>query len=220
MALKIVGSPVKRGRPKGVKIINVDGKELARPPAPTYDRAEDKALYDEQQVARCENLMMKGVRDKNKLMALLDVHSSAQMEGFMRRVEARWELGGSVKNLHMQRGEQIAKLNMIENELWIQLQAVEAAQDGVNEKGESIRIPIDVKAFTMLLREIRETNRDRADMVGLTKEVIEQMVMSEGDQSVEFRFRSETYDQTRKLASLMMSLVERKMKVIDHERAD
>ncbi len=112
---------------------------------------------------------------------------------------------------------------MIETKLWERLQDVEETTKIVTDKktGESkeIKMPVDVKAFTMLLKEIRETNRQRAEMLGLTKEAIEQMAFADSYSTVGFRFKVETYERTRRIASMMMDMVEREMsvKVIDHE---
>ena|SRR5208337_5083749 len=69
------------------------------PPKPTYPPGPETGLLrDEQQVARVEILMTRGVRDKRELMRHLDVDDPRQMERYIQRVDARWEpLGQSLR---------------------------------------------------------------------------------------------------------------------------
>ena len=89
------------------------------PPEPTYPPGRETGLLrDEQQVARVEMLMTRGVRNKRQLMQHLDVDDPRQMERYIGRVLARWELLGQSQNLARHRGEALTRLDLIDTKLW------------------------------------------------------------------------------------------------------
>lgn len=89
--------------------------------APLKPTQEKRALRDEQQVLRLEILMMKGVQAKHQLMELLGIADYRQLDRYIKRVHARWELEGATSDLRRERGEGLQRLDMIESELWTSL---------------------------------------------------------------------------------------------------
>ena len=75
----------------GGTIQKPEGEDLRPPPIPT--RASDPTHHDEQ-VRRCEILMARGVRDPIELLKLLGLEDLAQVQGYVKRVKARWTVGG------------------------------------------------------------------------------------------------------------------------------
>lgn len=135
-------------------------KQVAIPADPTYPRTEgeDRVLHDEQQVARVELLMLKGIRSRRTLMNLLDVDEARIMDRYIKRVHARWELGGVSQEFARHRGEGLARLDLIESEMWSKLQ-------NLDEKG-SPQIVLNY------LRAMLEVAKQRADLLGLSPKVI------------------------------------------------
>lgn len=136
-------------------------RTVSVPADPTYPRddgGEDRVLHDEQQVARVELMMLKGIRSRRTLMTLLEVDDARIMERYIKRVHARWELGGVSQEFARHRGEGLARLDLIESEMWAKLQ-------NLDEK-VSPQIPLNY------LRALLEVARQRADLLGLTPKVI------------------------------------------------
>jgi hypothetical protein len=136
-------------------------KSVSVPAEPIYDReegGEDRALHDEQQVARVELMMLKGIRSRRQLMTLLDVDDARIMDRYIKRVHARWELGGVSQEFARHRGEGLARLDLIESEMWAKL-------SNLDEK-------VSPQISLNYLKALADVARQRADMLGLTPKVI------------------------------------------------
>ena len=135
-------------------------RQVRVPPDPTYPRedGEDRVLHDEQQVARVELMMLKGVRSRRALMALLDVEYTRIMDRYIKRVHARWEIGGVSQDFARHRGEGLSRLDLIESEMWSKLSNLD----------EKVSPQISLNYLKALL----DVARQRADMLGLTPKVI------------------------------------------------
>lgn len=121
--------------------------QMVIPPEPTR---KDRALKDEQQVLRVEILMMKGVRAKHQLMELLGIKNLRQVDRYVKRVLARWELEG-IENDHRQfRGEGLRHLDFIGTEIWSSL---------ANTEDEHIK--------QIAIKNLMRLQRLRNDMIGL-----------------------------------------------------
>jgi len=96
----------------------LDIAQMKIPPEPTQ---RDRILRDEQQVLRVEILILKGIQAKHQLMELLEIEDYRQLDRYIKRVYARWELEGTVSILRRERGEGLQRLDLIENELWVSL---------------------------------------------------------------------------------------------------
>ena len=173
------------------------------PPEPTYGH-DDAALRDEQQVARVELLMIKGIRQKRQLMLLLEVDDHRQMDRYMSRVLARWELMGSTQDYSRARGEGLTRLDLVESELW-------SLTSNMDNK--------DVVRKQSVMQTILNVHKHRMDLLGLTPKVIEHIGLgSESD--VSFSKVANTHERMSMLAARMMKMIEERTKVIEHEPTD
>lgn len=179
------------------------------PPDPTYDRdggePGDRVLHDDQQVARVELMMLKGIRSRRTLMTLLDVDDPRLMDRYIKRVHARWELGGVSQEFARHRGEGLSRLDLIESEMWAKLQ-------NLDDKA-SPQISLNY------LKALADIARQRADMLGLTPKVIAHIgAMDDGTSDVAVLNR----DQHRVVTVLnrIQSMIAERMgdnaKVIEH----
>jgi len=126
----------------------IDIAQMDIPPEPTQ---KDRTLRDEQQVLRVELLMMKGVQAKHQLMELLGIENYRQLDRYIERVHARWELDGTVSTLRRDRGEGLHRLDVIENELWTSLSSTD-----------------DYRVKQKALKNLVSLQRLRNDMIGLS----------------------------------------------------
>lgn len=90
-------------------------KALRLPPEPTE---QERALRDEQQVARTEQLMLQGVFTPRELMPMLGITDRRQMERYIARVRAAWQIRGAQSNIQEERGRAIGELERLSKELW------------------------------------------------------------------------------------------------------
>ena len=171
------------------------------PPEPTYDE-RDPTLRDEQQVARVELLMIKGIRQKRQLMLLLEVDDPRQMDRYMSRVQARWELMGSTQDYSRARGEGLTRLDLVESELWSLTQNME-----------------DPTRKQSIMQTILNVHKHRMDLLGLTPKVIEHIGLG-NESDVAFSKVASTHERMSMLAARMMKMIEERTKVIEHEPAD
>lgn len=192
---------LKKGEREEVRATMPD--KVVVPPTPTYDD-DDPTLRDEQQVARVELLMIKGIRQKRQLMLLLNIDDPRQMERYVSRVLARWELVGSNQDHSRARGEGLTRLDLIESELWSKMQNLDDKDGG---------------RTNALLSTVLNVHRQRMDLLGLTPKVIERIgVGSESD--VAFSKTVGTHERLSMLAARMMHMIEERTKVIDHVPSD
>lgn len=166
--------------------------KIGVPDPPTY---EDQTLRDEQQVFRTEVLMTKGVRDKRQLMTLLDVTDHRQMDRYIKRVHARWELIGTSRDYTRHRGEGLQRLDLIEAELWSTVQKTD-----------------DPRVAIVALNTITTVQRHRVELLGLTPKVISSLI-AEGDAGSDFSKRLATHDALAIVAARMMDKIEERMGV-------
>lgn len=117
--------------------VDLDPARVNLPIEPTREEA---GLREEQEVARCEILMLKGVRQIHQLSALLG-HSRQKTNALVRKVHARWEITAGAMDIRRHRGEALHKLDLLENELW----SLMANTDDPREKIVSARTLLDVQ---------------------------------------------------------------------------
>lgn len=202
-----------------VRALTPEEREIVTPrfdvPAePTYG-ADQRVLRDEQQVLRCELLMMKGIRSKRTLMTLLEVEDERQIERYIQRVYARWEMVGTAQDHTRNRGESLSRLDLIESELWSKMQNIEDSLTP-NAKG---RGGLDgAKVSVVYLSTLLQVQRQRAELLGLTPKVIERIGMVNAD-TVQFTRNAASHERLSMLASRMMQVIEDRMsgKLIEHE---
>ncbi len=207
--------PIKVNGPQGMHKQGI-------PREPDYSKDEDRILYEEQQTSRVEALMLKGYRDRLKLSKLLDITPN-KCDDYIRRVFARWEIEGGQKHFTTYRGEMVLKLRQIEIEMW---EAIEAEKAKVNREGKLI--PVSMERLLTAYGQVTAVSLRRAEMLGLTKEMVERMMETETEENLNFKRKSETYDNASRVAARLMDLVDeysaRKArqarldsKVIEHE---
>jgi hypothetical protein len=173
------------------------------PEPPTYtDDPGDRALHDEQQVARVEILMMKGIRGKRQLMALLDIKDPRALDRYVKRVLARWELTGSSQDHARHRGEGLSRLDLIESELWSKLQ---------NKDG-------DGRASIVVLNTLLSVQKQRSELLGLTPKAIERIGQLDRD-GITFTRQAAVHERLTMLAGRMVKMIEERTgpKVIENE---
>lgn len=153
--------------PRGKRTLGTEPKQVGVAPPPVYNTQEERGLYEEQQVARTELLMLKGVRDRRQLMVLLDIDNDRTMDRFINRVYARWEVIGSTTDYARHRGEGLKRLDTIEQELWSKLQ----------EEDNQVRTlsGTDLRNQTVILKTLLDVHGQRTTLLGLTPKVIERI---------------------------------------------
>ncbi|RYZ74610.1 MAG: hypothetical protein EOP09_00120 [Proteobacteria bacterium] len=107
-----------RVRQRRRTISGVSRAEIASQPAgdveiPPEPTERERALHDEQQVYRTEQLMLQGIFHVRELMPLLGVADPRKMRRYIERVRSRWALEGKSRNLSEERGKAIAELEWI-----------------------------------------------------------------------------------------------------------
>lgn len=172
------------------------------PDPPIYDRSTEMGEYDEQQVARVELLMLKGIRSRRQLQALLDIHDARTMDRYMRRVHARWEVFGTTRDYARHRGEGLARLDLIESEIWSKL-------SNLDEKASP---QVSLNYLNALLK----VQEYRADTLGLTPKVIAHIGNTD-DMGSDFSRMVLKHDRLSQLVQRMHEMIEERSKVIDHE---
>lgn len=177
------------------------------PPPPTYSDNDpgDRTLRDEQQVARVEILMTKGVREKAQLMTLLGIEDFRQITRYMERVYARWELYGGHQDLARQRGETLNRLDLIEQELW----------QRVNNNNDS-----DPRVALVALNNLTQLSAQRTSLLGLTPKVIERMNSQDAGDSIAFARRITGHEKMARVVARMAEMLEERtagLKVIEQD---
>jgi len=177
-------------------------KSVAVPIDPTYPRegAGNQSLHDEQQVARVELLMLKGIRTPQQLMTLLDISSYNLITTYIRRVHARWEIGGSTREFTRHRGEALSRLDLLESEMWSKL-------SNLDEKA-SPQITLNY------LNAILNVQSRRNDILGLTAKVIQHIGLTTNDP--ELAKRAGEHEVLTKVVSRLFERIENRAKVIEH----
>jgi hypothetical protein len=169
------------------------------PSVPIYDprKSEERPLYEEQQVWRVEHLMAKGIRGKRQLMTLLDIKDHRQIDRYIARVSARWEMTGTSKDHARHRGEGLNRLDLVESELWSKLGNIE-----------------DPRIRIKTLKAILDVHDRRVELQGLTPKVIERIGLDKAS-TVDFSKSKVSHDKVSRIAARMLELIgERTGKVI------
>lgn len=88
------------------------------PPPPTHHSQQEAQLHAEQQCARVEILMLKGIRDETQIKELLGIDTMVATRKLIARVHARWEITAGHLDIKKSRGQAVKTLELIEQELW------------------------------------------------------------------------------------------------------
>jgi hypothetical protein len=173
------------------------------PEQPIYGpEGDEKAEHEEQQVARVELMMLKGIRQKRTLMTLLEIPDHRKMDRFIRRVYARWEMTGATQEHMRHRGEALNRLDLIESETWSRLSNLDpkaAPQVSLN--------------YLAVLLKIQE---QRSQMLGLTPKVIAHIGVGD-DANGDFARRVARQEFLAKFAARMNELIQERTRFIEHE---
>lgn len=175
------------------------------PKEPDYDKSVDRQEHEEQQVARVEIMMTKGVRSKRNLMALLDIRDGREMDRYIRRVHARWETLGTQNEFARHRGEGLNRLDLIEGEIWARVGQLDPKHPNTSQ--------VVLQHFAAVLK-VQEM---RSELLGLTPKVIAHITtMPDADGDISRRITQ--HERLAGIAARMMDLIrEREAMVIDHE---
>ena len=211
MALKFKAKKVTLGKGRvvtkmGEEEARLVGKKVIIPPPPVRDIREEGTLYDEQQVLRVENLMLKGIRHRQTLMEQLKIPSLRSLDRYMARVYARWEMVGMNQDYGRARGESLQRLDMIDDTIWTRL------RDN----------PKNHKLFISLIKTTLMVQAQRAEVLGLTPKVIERIgTIEEG--TLVFSKQAAVHERLSMLAARMLEVMKERMNsqqtstVIEHD---
>jgi hypothetical protein len=190
--------PIKVNGPQGMHKEGI-------PREPDYDPTEDRVLFEEQQTSRCEHFMLRGYRDRIKIAALMKI-TPAKADDHIRRVFARWEIEGGQKHFTTYRGEMVLKLRLIETNMW---EAIDHELAKTDKDGKLIPVSMErqLSAYSQLL----SVTRQRAEMLGLTKEMIERMMETESKENLDFKRSNETFEIMRRSAARFAEIVDEEM---------
>ena len=170
------------------------------PDKPIYaNTPEERSRYEEQQVARVELLMVKGIRSRRHIMTLLEIDDPRACDRFIERVQARWDLIGTDQDYPRHRGEALVRLDLMESELWSKLQSVN-----------------DVRLYDKLINTLLIISDQRSSLRGLSPKVIERIGSLDGE-AIEFTRSVQAHDRLSKIAARMLQLIaQRTPRTIEH----
>jgi hypothetical protein len=204
--------PTKRGRESnktgGRTTTKPEDEGLRVPPEPTYSSDKDPALYDEQQVTRCEMMMAQGVRDPSELQKRLNLRDLAKVRAYIERVEARWKIGGGEKNIAGCRGEQLFLLRALEAEIWRKIEGSNRST-AFDARGRRVENAISTRELLRLTGRILAISARRAEVQGLTKEVIKNLP---DNPPLNFRRSPEVFAAGQQVAAHILDICEEKIK--------
>lgn len=164
------------------------------PGEPLYNRKEDRELYEEQQVCRVERMMTKGFRRKSQLMRMLKI-TSAEVDRYIPRVLARWEMLGTARDHARHIGEALHRLDLIEQGMWALLEP--------KPDEPPLRVTDQMKILGVMLK----VHDARTKMLGLTPKVIERINMEAGNSST-FSKEAAAHQRMRMMAARMLEIIE------------
>lgn len=176
------------------------------PEPPRAERtAGEVAEWEEQQVYRVELLLLKGVTSPRIIGELLDIDTRATVTRFIKRVHARWEMGGSTADHVKHRGAALARLDMIDSELWNRLSKID------NDQGASQQLALNTLSLLMRNQEYR------SELLGLTPKVIAHISAGTSGAGDSVANRVTKNDMLLRVLERANHLVQERMRVIDHE---
>lgn len=135
-------------------LLSPDKIKIPLPPTPSTENS--KPEREEQQVARMEILMLKGIRDPHVLKELLNIEDYRQVKRFMSRVHARWEITSGGKDILRHRGEALRRFDILEQELWTV----------VSNSGD------DVRAKIVAIEAVLKLNDRKLPLLGVTPDSV------------------------------------------------
>lgn len=184
-------------------------ERLRLPPPAIYSEDEDRTLHDEQQVARVEILMTKGVRNRSQLMQALGVTDGRKMDRYIKRVHARFELTGVNRDHARHRGEALARLDLIERQLWAAMESDDTGR------------PPDVRIMLVTMRQLLDVQDQRNTLLGLTPKVIERLGQEGSVATLAFSAKLGNQQMMGRLAGRMLAMIQQQKgeKAADGEAA-
>ncbi len=180
------------------------------PVAREADKGEDP--FEDQRVAQCEYLMLRGIEDPYTIKATLALTDVRIVKSYMRRVRLRWKTGGEDSKGRMEsaRISAIRKLQLLQQKLW------DLLDNGHNGKklsaGEYVRT---VETIEKLITRV-------AEIEGVTKEnviAIIQQSLSIGTESTFHQSQAKT-DAMREMAVRFEQLLEENAVDAEYEEVD
>jgi hypothetical protein len=166
--------------------------------------------HDEEQVSKCEKLMMNGVRDPSQLRSYLGEPDLANVNKFIARVHNDWEIVGSGKNIVRFRGEAVASLRALEAKL---LDKIEATKHPLafDARGNRVEQTTNARDLPQILGELRKIEICRNEIQGLTQVSIKELLRKDPTASLNFNRSPEVFARAQQVAAVMLELVEKKM---------
>jgi hypothetical protein len=154
------------------KSASAAAQRIHQPPLPTVSATEDKAAHEDQQTSRVEMLMLKGVTRPELIGQLLELNTRTVMR-LVERVYARWEITGGGRTITRFRGEAMARLDLLEQEIWAKYAALSNRQEpSPKDEARMLKLLLDISG-------------QRNALLGLSPKVIERLGLIPADQSAE-----------------------------------
>ena len=170
-------------------------KRKDTPREPTVSRDDRRMgrvkLYEEQQVARTEIVMLHGERDAGVIARRLKISPKAAFN-YVERVLARWEIVGSERNIRRMRGEALQRLDAMEREVWEQYG--DLGRRGFGGKVACLNIALKIHEL-------------RNQMNGLTAEAIDAMPDHPNENSSIVQARMEKQERLAKLGRTVLRIL-------------
>lgn len=137
-------------------------------PYTTSQPTPDQLSYEweQQKIAATEQVMYQGVRTPRLVAKLLSIEED-QAERYIRCVIARWQTLGDETDLRQQRGECLAYLDHLQNQLWVQIKKAK-----LKKGGESEVLSLNSQLLALF--------QQRQQLYGLNPQTIQQ-ILSVGD---------------------------------------
>jgi hypothetical protein len=222
LSLKKFGTPEPEGKPTGRpskdvtplerKILEENGDALDVLPAPHLEPGAESIEMQSQQITQVEDLMFKGIRTPHLIAQAIKIPEDLAQK-YIKAVYARWATLGGHVDVKAQRGEALAYLDLLQQNLWTELSAAkkrvrvqEAQPADKRDRGELAEARRSVKE---LLAQITQLNTQRTQLYGLTPNVINSIVVMGGSEDYEVLTRIREHGEAKQVLSKLGNFLER-----------
>jgi hypothetical protein len=171
---------------------------------------KDDLQHYEEQVSRCQKLMMNGVRNPSQLRSHLGEPDLAEINRFIATVHVRWEIVGSGKTIVRFRGEAVASLRALEATLAEEIEETKYPL-AFDARGNRVEQATNARDLSQMLGELRKIEVCRNEIQGLNKVSIKELLRKDPTASLNFRRSPEMLARAQRVAGCVVELLEKKM---------
>lgn len=197
-------------------------KVVVIPPPSNFPKHSDE--YKEAQVARVELAMLRGMREQRHVAIALEM-STAEVAACIRRIKGRWSVLGSERDLHEYRGELLSRMLLYEQGLWRRIDRMneeEAASIAALAAYEALPAKERTKSnkparyhfpngmYLALMGNIQSNSQRRAEMLGVTPDMIQNIVTTEGKDALDFNKAGQTHEIAARMYAQLLAVVEKR----------